>query len=324
MPYTNGQATPRSDIYALVQSANEDFESLFIADKILPVKGEDAKRGIYMRAYLEDAQLLDLPTINSRAPGTSYDRYQPEYDIDTYDCIEYGGEIPLDDAFAEETSRFMNLEATEAAKLERRYRIYYEQRVANLIYNSSTFTATAATAAYTQANLATIDVANDVDLAKNRALLNGSIPNAVVMSYPVFQRIRRATLLQNQIYGIVPRGANQRMLPGAEDVARALGVDQIYIGMAVYNSTPQNNTVGYTGNFVWPNTYIAVLKIVEGDYQAGGTGRTIQWTKDTQGLFLPETYRDDSKRSNILRVRQHTAEKVLDATTCQLITTSYA
>ena len=97
MPYTNSQATPRSDIYALVQSGNEDFETLFIADKICPVKGEDVRRGIYLRAYLENAQLLDLPTINSRAPGTSYDRYNPEYDVDTYDCLEYGGEVSLDE-----------------------------------------------------------------------------------------------------------------------------------------------------------------------------------------------------------------------------------
>lgn len=322
MPYTNSQATPRSDIYALVQSANEDFKKLCIAEQIAPVKGEDAKRGIYMRALLADAQLLDAPNPVPREAGTSYDRYNPEYDIDTYDCLEYGGEVNIDDSYEEEVNRFMNLEATEAMKLENRYRIGYEIRMAALLFNSTTFTATAATAAYTQANLATIDVANDVDLAKGRLLLNGCIPNAVVMNYNVFQRIRRTTLLQNQIYGVVPRAANQKALPGAEDVARALGVDDIYIGMCPYNANAQGQS--YNGAYIWPNTYIAVLKVVPGDYQAGGTLRTIQWTKDTTGLFTPETYRDDTKRSNVLRVRQHTAEKVIDPTTCQLITTSYA
>jgi hypothetical protein len=61
-----------------------------------------------------------------------------------------------------------------------------------------------------------------------------------------------------------------------------------------------------------------------GEYQAGGCGRTIQWDRDTTGLFTPETYRDDSRRSNILRVRQHTAEKVIDETAGILITTSFA
>lgn len=322
MPYTNSQATPRSDIYALVRSANEDFEKLCIAEQICPVKGEDVKRGIYLRALLANAQLLDAPDPQPRESGTSYDRYNPEYDIDTYDCLEYGGEVTIDDAFEEEVNRFMNLEATEAMKLENRYRIGYEIRVSNLLFNSTTFTATAATAAYTQANLATIDVCNDVDLAKDRLLKTGCIPNAVVMNYSVFQRIRRSTLLQNQVYGVVPRSANQKALPGAEDVARALGVDNLYIGMCPYNANGQGQT--FSGAYIWPSTFIAVLKVIGGDYEAGGTMRTIQWTKDTTGLFTPETYRDDTKRSNILRVRQHTAEKVLDSTTCQLITTSYA
>lgn len=322
MPYTNSQATPRSDIYALVQSANEDFRKLCIAEDIFPVKGEDVKRGIYMRALLANAQLLDPPNPVPREAGTSYDRYNPEYDIDTYDALEYGGEVSIDDSYEEEVDRFMNLEATEAMKLENRYRIGYEIRVAAALFNATTFTATAATAAYTQANLATIDVCNDVDLAKGRLLKSGCIPNAVVMNYDVFQRIRRSTLLQNQVYGVVPRAANQKALPGAEDIARALGVDNLYIGMCPYNANAQGQT--FSGSYIWSPTYIAVMKIVKGDYQAGGTARTIQWTKDTTGLFTPETYRDDSRRSNVLRVRQHTAEKIIDVTTCQLVATSYA
>lgn len=43
MPYTNAQATPRSDIYALVQQANADFGKLFIGDLVLPVKSEDVR-----------------------------------------------------------------------------------------------------------------------------------------------------------------------------------------------------------------------------------------------------------------------------------------
>jgi hypothetical protein len=61
-----------------------------------------------------------------------------------------------------------------------------------------------------------------------------------------------------------------------------------------------------------------------GEYQAGGIGRTIQWSKDTTGLFTPETYRSDERRSNILRVRQHVAEKITDETAAELITTSFA
>jgi hypothetical protein len=321
MPYTNSQATPRSDIHALVMQANADFNKLFIGDQIFPVYGSEVKRGIYMTAQLADAQLLNADA-RARAAGAGYDRFDSKYDTDTFDCVEYGGEVVIDDSYESEVARFMNLEATEAMKLERRYHLAYEARIKTASFNSSTFTTTAAAVNYTAALLSTIDAPGDIDAAKQRLLLKGQIANAVWMSNPVFQRIRRSTLMQNQIYGVVPRGANQKALPGVADVAQALGVDNLYIGNAPYNSAAEG--AAYSGSFIWNNTYIAVGVIQGGEFQAGGVGRTIQWTKDTTGLFTPETYRSDERRSNILRIRQHVAEKVIDTTACELITTSYS
>lgn len=321
MPYTNAQATPRSDIYALVMQANTDFNKLFIGDLVLPVKPEPVRLGIYMKAKLANAELLNADA-KVRQQGTTYQRLNRKYDTDTFDCLEYGLETVVDDSYEHEVDRFMNLEATEAMLLERSLRISYEARVAAAIMNSSTFTATAATVAYTAANIATIDVVNDVDLAKTRLLKNGIIPNAVIMNQDVFNRIRRSTLLQNQIFGVVPRTANQRALPAEEDVARALGVDNLYVGKAPKNANEKGQT--YSGSFVWGSTYIWVGNVSGGEYQAGGVGRTIQWSKDTTGLFTPETYRSDERRSNILRVRQHVSEKIIDETAGELITTSYA
>ncbi len=321
MPYTNSQATPRSDIYALVMQANADFNKMFIGDMLFPVKGEDVKRGIYMRALLANAQLLNGGA-EARAAGAAYKRNSRKYDIDTFDCVEYGEETPIDDSYEAEVERFMNLEATEAKLNERKLRISYEQRIRTASFNASTFTATAASVNYTAANLATMDVADDVDKAKGRLLLTGQIANAVWMSYNVYQRARRSTLLQNQIYGVVPRAAGQRGLPGEADVAQALGVENLFIGKAPVNANAEGAT--YSGSFIWTDTYIGVGCVQGGEYEAGGMGRTIQWTKDTTGLFTPETYRDDTVRSNILRVRQHVIEKVIDATAAQLITTSYS
>lgn len=321
MPYTNSQATPRADIYALVMQANADWNKLFIGDLILPVKGEKARRGQYMKANLANAQLLNVD-VAPREDGSAYQRISRKYDVDTYDCQEWGLETVIDDNYEEEVERFMNLEATEARLLERNLRINYEGRVSTKINDPTTFTATNSTVAYTAANLATMDVAGDVDAAKGRLLLQGAIPNAVEMSYNVFQRARRSTLLQNQIYGVVPRGAGQRALPGVEDVARALGVENLFIGQAPKNSNKQGQV--YSGAFIWPDTYIAVFHVEGGEYEAGGVGRTIQWTADTTGLFTPETYRADNIRSNILRVRQNTAEKIIDSTSLQLITTQYS
>jgi hypothetical protein len=321
MPYTNSQATPRSDIYALAMQANADFNKLFIADQILPVKGEDVKRGIYMRAKLANAELLNGDAV-PRATGDAYQRVNRKYDTDTFDALEYGLESVIDDAYESEVERFMNLEATEASLLMRSLQISYEVRVAAAVLNASTFTATAAAVAYTEANLATINLPADVAAAKLRLLKKGIVPNAVIMSANVFYRIQRSTLMQNQIFGVVPKSAGQFTLPGEDDVARALGVDKLFVAKAAYNGNNKGQT--YSGAFIWSDAYISVAQVMGGEYQAGGIGRTIQWTKDTTGLFTPETYRSDERRSNVLRVRQHVAEKIIDETAAELITTSFA
>lgn len=321
MPYTNAQATPRSDIHALVMQANADFNALFIGDKVFPYIGENVKRGTYMKAKLANALLLNADAL-ARAQGAQYNRVNRAYDVDVYDAVEYGLEAVVDDSYEEEVSRFMNLEATEAMLLERSLRISYEARVAAILFNSTTFNATNSTVAYTAGATLTMDPVNDVRLAKGRLLKKGIVPNAVVMSYDVFQRIQTSALLQNQVYGVVPRVAGQKAMPGTEDIARALGVENLFVGSAPKNANQQGQT--YSGTFIWSTTYMAVCQVMGGEYQAGGVGRTIGWTKDSTGLFTPETYRDDTRRSNIMRVRQNVAEKVIDETACELITTQYS
>jgi len=320
MAYTNAQATPRSDIYALMMQAPMAGNDLFIADKVFPVKGEDVKRGIYMQAKLANAELLNGDA-KARASGDGYQRVNRKYDTDTFDALEYGLESVIDDAYAAETERFFGLEVTEAQLLERSLRISYEVRVAAL-FTTTNFTATAAAVAYTEANLATINVPADVSAAKLRLLKNGHIPNTVIMSANVFERIKRSTLLQNQVFGVVPKGAGQYLIPSDADIAQALGVDNILVGRAPKNGNAKGQA--YSGSFIWADTYLSVAYIAGGEYTAGGVGRTIQWTKDTTGLFTPETYRSDERRSDILRVRQHVSEKVIDDTACELITTSFS
>jgi hypothetical protein len=321
MAYTNSQATPRSDISALAMQANADLASMCIAQDVLPVYGSDVKRGIYMRAKLANAELLNGDA-KPREAGDHYNRVNRKYDTDTFDCQEYGLETVIDDSYESEVERFMNLEATEASLLLRSLMISYEVRVAAAVFNSTTFTATNSSVAYTEANLATINLPADVQAARSRLLLKGLIPNAIIMSFDVFQRIQRSTLMQNQIYGVVPRGANQKALPGEDDIARALGVEKLYVAKAPKNNNAKGQT--YSGAYIWSNTYVAVAQIRGGEFNGGGIGRTIQWTKDTTGLYTPETYRDDTKRSNILRVRQHVSEKIIDDTACELVTTQYS
>jgi hypothetical protein len=47
------------------------------------------------------------------------------------------------------------------------------------------------------------------------------------------------------------------------------------------------------------------------------------WEEDASSLFVVETYRDEPRRSDVIRVRQHTDEKVINENAGTLITTGY-
>ena len=49
-----------------------------------------------------------------------------------------------------------------------------------------------------------------------------------------------------------------------------------------------------------------------GEVSAGGAGRTFVWSKDGSGLFTTETYRSEPRRGDMVRVRHHTSEKVVN------------
>ena len=62
-----------------------------------------------------------------------------------------------------------------------------------------------------------------------------------------------------------------------------------------------------------------------GDFTGGGVGRSIVWGADSPGgLFVSETYRDEKRRGNMIRVRMNTDEKIIDETAGELITTQWA
>lgn len=319
MAFTNSQATPRADISAMVNQAMS-ADDLFIGQKVAPIWTVDAKAGNYMKATLALAELLNADA-GIRSAGGEYNRVNRSYTTDVYRTEDYGLEATIADDYKLEVDRFFNLEVAEAKNLARSLMISYEARVAAMLQSTSNFSATAALVAMTEANLATINLPGDIAASKLRLLKVGVIPNTVVMSANVFERVRRSTLLQNQVFGVTPKSAGQVTLPQEADIARAIGVDNLFVGKAPKNANKKGQS--YSGSFVWSDTYIWVGNTQSGDPSSGGAARTLVWTADSEFL-TSETYRDEKTRSNILRVRHSVSEKIIDETCGDLITTSYA
>ena len=289
---------------------------------LLPFWGVDAKSGTYPKLTKAITELLK-PGSTDRERGGSYGRIKRAWTTDTYDTADRGLEEAMDDCDVKDTSRWFSLASVTATSVLNAMRLAQEIRAAAAIMNATTFGAgTNSTVAYTEANLATIDFVADLQAAIERIGDNAEEADTVVMSPAVYNRLRRSTLLKAFITGSNLPAAN--ITPNTiQQAFAAEGIKQVLVGRARYDSAVKKSTQTYSAANVWGNTYIWVGKVGSGDPYTGGAGRTLGWNAEG-GEFVTETYREEAIRSDIIRVRQHTIEKIIDASCGTLITTQYS
>jgi len=321
MAYVSGGTTIRADInQALIEAPQADVG--LIGANLLPLQNVDAKSGTYLKVQLAGGELLSNNAL-ARESGSSYSRGIRSFASANYATNEVGLEELVPDDSAKDLNRFFAYEAETAKFLLRQLKLSHEKRVADLLWNATTpFTIADQTraVAYTQALVATVDVARDVAAAKLALAQYGYESNCVAMSANVFELIRRSTLLQNQFFGVVSN-TGARLL-SEQEIAAALGVQNLLVGRAAYNTAGKNKT--YSGSFIVPDTKIIVGQVSGGEFTAGGIGRTLVWSGDSAGGFVSESYRDESRRSQVLRVRMNTDEVVIDPNAAVRITTNFA
>jgi hypothetical protein len=311
--------TIRADIAQAVYEGLSNKNNLFIGTEVMPVYSSDVKSGAYLKLNIGDSETLNDDVLKIAA-GAGYPRTSRRFTSDSFDAIEYGLEEVLPDSNRRDLDRFFDTEVNIAGMLLRQIQISHEARVASAAFASNGLTAISATAAYTEANITSFDVPGDVASAKLELAKFGVLPNTLIMSMPLFERIRRSAKVQNQFFGIVP--SDQSRLLSEGEVAAAVGVDRVLVGRAPKNTAAKGQA--YAGGFIWSNTYLALATTSGGDFSGGGFGRTIVWAADSPVPFVSETYRDEARRANVLRVRQNSAEKVIDGSSIIRITTGFA
>lgn len=316
-----GGATIRADLNLKVEEAqmSDDF---FVGIRAMPPLGVDAKSGTYPKLQISTGELL-TNSATERSTDGAYGEVTRQWTTDNYDCVDRGLEERVDDAQARDAARWFNLEATAAKLVLRQMMLAHELRVATALFNAATFgAATNSAVAYTEANLATISFVSDVLAAIERCRNNGTNPDTIVLSSTVYNRVRRANLVQNFVTGSIGKGSEVTGSTLAQAFADE-GIKQVLIGKARYNAAKKGQAHSATN--VWGNSLAWVGKANQGalDAKEGGAGFTFFWNQEG-GLFVTETYREERRRGNIVRVRQNTAEKIVDATAGTLIGTQFA
>lgn len=332
--YSNATALPRQELASVIREG-QGINKLNIHSKILPPLAVNKRTVHLVKAKIANMQLARiLDDFYLTAPGQNVERMTAHLDDDSFSILIRKREIQIPDEIEMDYADYLSLEGLFSQQAGESVELTTEYLTAASIQSATTFGAgTNSIAAYTLANLATIDFYNDVVNATERGYNVGEVYDTVVMSRQVFNRIRQATLLKNYVVSQLGRGyeVNESNLQLAFS---DIGIKKILVGASIYNSAAdgvaQSQSVPMTR--IWNNTYAWVgstgdtaSQSEDGIATIQGVGVNAFWDSYTPaGGYGVDTYREEKTESNIVRAKTSKAPYIANANCGTLITTQYS
>jgi hypothetical protein len=296
----------RPDLGQAVLEFYEEPLQGYIGLSLMPVFRTSKQSSSY--PVIPKEALLDAPDVD-RAPRAAYQRGSYETERGYFATSERGYEEPLDDTERE----LLDLEAPGAAEMVATKRAFgmimraQEKRIASVLFNTTNFTVHNVSTEWSKP--ATADPVADV----NDGVLAfrgqcGMLPDTLAFSYKVFMNLKKVTKIRDQLKYTFP-GLDLNALTAAQ-MAQLFNVPRVLIGGAVYNSADKDLDASISD--IWDDEYALLAKVGGGqDIVQPCVGRTFLWTEDSAENPIVEEYREESKRSDIYRVRHHVSEELI-------------
>lgn len=309
-----GVAVGRPDLGAIAWEFMEDSARQgYIGLQVMPRFDVAEKTAQYPTIPRE--VLLKIPSTR-RAAKAGYNRAPWEFGMDNYTCEEDGWEEVIDDVERKLYRRFFDAERVATLRATSILLRSMEKRIADTVFNATTFTAHAVTNEWD-------DTANATPLADVKAgklairAATGLTPNALVITYSTFLDLGLNAEILNRI-----KYTNPGITPGeisVELLSQYFGV-QVIVGNAVYDSAKKGKAATVVD--IWNKEYAMLCRVASGsqaDVLEPSLGRTFLWTEDAADTLVTESYRDNEVRGDVVRVRQQTAHKVLSVDSAYLM-----
>jgi len=317
--FNTTDSVPRQDISTLLMEAVHQKEH-YIGQLLLPVYDSPKEVGRYPKFRIAKGELLKNQSQLRNATGT-YNESDESFEWDSYTTSEYGHEKRVDDKVKKEMKDFFDAEMITADFCMQKVMLDYELACAQTIMDPSQFTATNGSVAYTEANLNTIDVPQDINAALESLSSVGETPNTLVLSLSLFNRIKRSKLMQTYLYGFLNTTQGGSNIT-TQVLGDAFGIPNVIVARKTYDNAIKGKTNILP---VWGNNYMFLGDVQGGDFMAGGVGRTIIWDGDSEGgLFTTDQYRDEARRGDKIRVRSNRVTKIINPNAGYLIGTQWA
>jgi hypothetical protein len=314
MIYTNATAVPRVELTdKVMESVTSD--GMFIGAEVLPPAPLRMPSGHYPKITVAEGDLMRAAQ-TQRAPGTGFVRSQAGVGDGTVNLVQYGEELQIPDETEMLYEDYFSLEQTYSIEGRNKLLRLVEILVQGQIQNTTNFDSVNSAVAYTTANVATSSFIADIDDAIARVSARGENADTIVMSAAVYSRIRASTLVKAYIAG----ANNPGSIVNANTIQRAfaeMGITKVLIGRAYVNQSINNDRTII--NPIWNNTHVWVGSTGP----TGIAGNTFYWEKFGPLLGV-ETYRDEVKMSNIIRVKSTLQAAIKNVRAGTLVATQYS
>ena len=192
-------ATLRPDLATFFEFDLEAEKAGFVGSQVFPVMEVASQSGNFGKIPLEEL-LQERETL--RAPGSGYARGNFTFTPDTYACFEHGAEEPVDDREAKAYADYFDAEVVSTARAYGAVLRNAEKRIADAVFNTSTWTGgsltTAVTNEWDDASNATPMV--DVEAAVQAIYDNSGLwANALIINRKVFRNLRNCDAVIDRI-----------------------------------------------------------------------------------------------------------------------------
>ena len=306
-------ATQRPDLASFLEFDLESERNGYVATDVMPVVNVASQAGNFGIIPIE--QLLQSRE-TKRAPGAGYARGNFTFDDTTYATEEHGAEEPVDDRESQMYAEYFDAEQVSTARAFSAVLRNAEERVADAIFNTTTWTGASLTTAVTNEwDDATNAVPlTDVEAAVQQIYDNSGLwANALIINRKVFRNLRNCDQIIDRINSAGAGSPSKATDVTTQMLSEVFDLDNIIVAGTSKNSATEGQAA--TPEQIWSGEYAMVCKVAtSGDMREPCVGRTFHWSQDGSSIGgTVESYRDETVRGDVIRVRHDVDEVVLYA-----------
>ncbi|MBC8869200.1 MAG: hypothetical protein H8E44_07270 [Planctomycetes bacterium] len=298
----------RPDLGMMLQFDDAMNRNGFVANQVAPVIEVPEQKGTI--GVIELKQLLKEPETGRNSRG-DYNRTSYQFVDETYETFENGLEMPIDDRRSKIYRNWFDFEVMSARIVLDQVLRAYEKRVADLLYNATTFASytTAVTNEWNDWTNAT-PLTDVIKGKRSMWAAVGLYPNALIINKRQFDSLRMNAQVIDKLES---GGAGQTVVPGEISKAQltaCFDLDQIIVSDSARDSANEGASVSIAP--MWSDEYAMLARIARtNNPEEPSLCRTVHWGEDGSSIGgTLETYYSDPTRGDVIRVRHETEERL--------------